>query len=806
MAYDREVDIKKVMASNPGMTYEEAAAQVDRNAGLNASLTASVKNGGLNLGSLNKGLQSFIKKSGVKSLKTSGDNAKIEREAVEGSVIGVTVNETKGGFQSLTATTKEGETVTIEPSLALMTSGVPGITVTKTSGKKTEITTLTGRTTADGFLNATVTQGSPKGIEKVLTLTVGADENKVRAAIRETSANGDVAVQNIGVDIKTKATTDVKKINEKTNTLAANPFGALNNLMSGAAGNPFGNILSNLAGVLKGTLKRGDKKTETFGAVVSSGGISVTDAINDAALNLQRLGEAVGDLGVTIPQPGAIGEQVNAVTDFSSVGVVKSQGYVSKEQPANFTDADGNTNLSRTITTETTWKKPTQTSYVSTTGDLIFKLNGTARYWDGDFTSFEDGKFKFEIVKTKEELEAELTEAVAKRQVSLLTVHSTGSAVNQNFDAKHMHFKHINTFTFKKKFWGDDRAQKRNYGGLQYHYLILKDGSIQRGRPVSIKLFNGEQRFFKYTISVAFDSGYTFDHPPPKGIDKKLFRSAETINADQWKAFDTFVSAYMKAVPSGQVLSTQEFLDTTSPGFNASEWVESKYGIESVYVDENQARERFKAKKFEFSPAELARILAKNPVKPTITPITTKPAPAPVPAKVADPKTGQPPAKTVEEKNSSEIEYNRITRQIDNKTREYERLEREYKTLDKSSERANVVSGQMTTILSEIETLRAQALEIESENKGFARVEELEVILTQAENKKNSTDKKYTNLVTIRGNSTDVQIAIDYGSVSAFNDLLNGVKNSLDEAVTAFNTAQRNYSQAVRESNRQESR
>ena len=802
MAYDREVDIRKVMASNPGMTYDEAAAQVDKNAGLNASLTSDFKNGGLNLGSLNKGLQSFIKKSGVKSLKTSGDNAKIDREATEGSILGITVNETKGGFQSLTATTKEGETVTIEPSIALMTADVPGITITKTSGKKTEITTLTGRTTSDGFLNATVTQGSPKGIENVLKLTVGADDNKIRAAITETSSNGTVAVQNIGVDIKTKATSDVKKINEKTNTLAANPFGALNNLLSGAAGNPFGNILSNLAGVIKGTLRRGDTKTETFGTVISAGGISVTDAINDASVNLQRLVDATNQLGVTIPQPGPIGKQANALTDTASTDVVKSQGYESKQQPANFTDETGNTNLNRTITPEVTWKKPTQESYVASSGDLIFKLNGTARYWDGDFTSFEDGKFKFELIRTKEELETELSNAVAKRPISLLTVGSTGSAVNQNFDAKFMHFKHINVFA---KYWLN-RAQKRNFGGLQYHYIILKDGSIQRGRPVSIRQFAGVNKFAKYNISIAFDAGYTFDHPPPKGIDKKLFRSAETINAEQWKAFDLFVSAYIKAVPGGQVLSNQEIRDTNSPGFNASEWIESKYGIESVYIDDNQAKVRYNANKDEFSPAELARLLAKNPIKPTITPISTKPAPAPVAAKVADPKTGQPPAKTIDEKNASEVEYNRITREIDSKTKKYDRFETEYKTLNKSSERATFVSGQMTTLASEIEALRTQALEIESENKGFARIDELEIILTKTDAKKSGSESKYTNLITIRGNSTDVQIAIDYGSVSEFEAELTKAKNAFEEALTAFNTANRNYTQAVRESDRQESR
>ena len=46
--YNREEDIQKVLASNPGMTRAEAEKQVDRNSAINQSFTSSISKSAFN--------------------------------------------------------------------------------------------------------------------------------------------------------------------------------------------------------------------------------------------------------------------------------------------------------------------------------------------------------------------------------------------------------------------------------------------------------------------------------------------------------------------------------------------------------------------------------------------------------------------------------------------------------------------------------------------------------------------------------------------------------------------------------------
>lgn len=779
--YDRERDIQNLMKQDPELTRAQAEAQVDRNLALNQRLTT----GSLNLDFLNGGLSSIIRKSEVKSLKTTGDNARIDREATEASVIGVTVNETAGGFVSLSATTKEGTSVTVEPSLALLTADVPGVKVTKTSANKTEITTLTGRTTSDGFLNATITQGSPKGIEKVLTLGLGLDKNAVKAAIKETSSNPDVAEKNIGISIQEKVTTDVKKVNEKTNSVTGNPLGSATNPLSGAAGNPFSNILGNVAGIMKGVIEQGSKIASKFGYEISSGN-SPVDATSTSQINTNLLNKASSSLGVTLPKPGAVGKQDFAITDTSNQQL-NIAGYSAAERLPNFVDRDGNTNFSTTIYDNLDVQVPTAT-------DIETQLTGRTKNWQGGQTDVNI--FKFDFVNTKEELEAELK--IIERPITLLSVACTGSALDQEISALDMHSKHLVIF---------DRDQ---HGGLQFHYIIRKDGSLQRGRPLDTPSFDGSKNWYRYSIFIAFDSGYNFNYPIPYEYNEPYYITEESITAAQWNTFELFVNAYFKAIPGGQVLSADEYAPGlgNGPGFIASDWVKDKFGKESLYRDyydpfgalvENSAKRRADANKGEFTPAEMARLVPEKIIKPTVTAIIIDPTPAPAPEQVSLPETGKPPEVTVDKKiNSSKI-YDEISKGIDEATDKLKQLQDKLSKTDRNSEQGIGFAAAIGVLSSQIESSRTEALKIESGDlKGFDKISVLQSIKEKAETKKKDDESKLTTLKEINVRNDTQEIISKYGSRAKFEIELNNAKSTYDRSLAEFIKARTDYDNAVR--------
>lgn len=677
--YNREEDIKKVLASNPGMTRAEAEKQVDRNLALNQSFSNNLSKNGFN-----SSLESLFSRSKISSLQNTGDNAKIAREATEGSKIGLKINETAGGFQSLTVTTNEGETVTVEPTVALMTNSIDGdgIKVTKTSGNKSEITTLTGKPTSDGFLATVVTHGSPKAIEKTIRARVTTDNNVIKTKISETSVNPTVAAEKVNVDVSKEVVVDVKQVTDNANRLLANPFGAIGELFSGSnaksekivgsAGNPFANILGNLAGVLSGTLQ------PTSFPTVTTRSISEISKVETNPLN--------GSLE-TIP-------------------IIK---------------ANGDTNLNQVV------NKSTLTSSDIKPTDEPVDLSRGLPGWQGNSTRKESYKNLFTYVNTVEELEAELRAAIIDRPMTAIWVNSTRTGKNQDVKVEDIMDRVVRGYN-------DTLAQYRAkglqitpslaarlksagyYDGPTMHYLIRRDGSIQRGRPLRIRVAEDTKRFGGWaqrTLAVEFVGGLNADAPFKNNIDKKLLIDQASYTPEQWKSFENICKVFRKVVPGGEAFTNDEYsgTDVLVTGFSARDWTNSRFGWETLYIGDNDLSTRYKNKLGPFEMEEISKYLPSKVAKPTVTPVETKPAPAPKPEKVADVKTGKPPVKTKEQDLTDEERLRQIEEEIDELVKENNKLMKEKGPLYGSTTN----NAKIVAINEKIKVIDAQLIELEKE-------------------------------------------------------------------------------------------
>ena len=195
----------------------------------------------------------------------------------------------------------------------------------------------------------------------------------------------------------------------------------------------------------------------------------------------------------------------------------------------------------------TTWKDPdAQTSTASTTAPA------------------SDSAYKFTRVNGLEELEAEFRSAT--RDITEVVVHWTAHFINQDIGAEEIHGQH-KTDGFK---------------GIGYHYVIRKDGTIERGRPINKRgahaKANGHNEF---SIGVAFVGGYMVNSNiglanPPYG--------KESINDEQMSALKMFFNAFYKVWPGGQAWGHNDTdpQNKPDPGFPVPEFVRSKFGKENV--------------------------------------------------------------------------------------------------------------------------------------------------------------------------------------------------------------------------------
>lgn len=591
----------------------------------------------ISLEKLNADLQGILNRVNIDTVQSTADNAKTTRVAIEGSKIGVTINETAGGFQSLTATTEEGETVTIEPTVALMTNSIDGggIKVTRTSGNISEITTLTGKTTSNGFLSTVVTHGSPKGIESAIRASVSTDENAIKLKVRETSSDPQVAEQNVGIDISKSVITDLQKISKRLNIQTANPYGSTTGSF-GSIGLPFGNVLGNVVATISGALRKSsfiNDNTRSLGRVVFPESFDPNTP------------EIIGSNGKTSITP--------LIGDGNEFELFNSPVKVGKSLPG----------------------------------------------WRGNSTSPNSFKTLFSHVDSKEELDAEMRGSFINRPFTAMLVGSTKTARNQDVDAEYIHRKHVE-YVNRNMVSG----QRNKYGGIQAHYVIRRDGSIQRGRPLVIPYWTGEgiRGWAKRTIVVYFAGGVDLDYPYEE--DKEDYLSPDSYTSAQWIAFESLCQSFRAASPGGEVISIDEYAGLgnvkESAMFSALDWTNQRFGWETLYVGNNSLTNRWQRGLGPMNLDEVSKYLPNRIAKPSVTPVNTKPA-----------TVSSTVTKTDEEKESDEQSLFIKQADIDKFNRELLRLRNEYDTLlgnpDFNASRIN-------QILSRISVLNLNVSQLES--------------------------------------------------------------------------------------------
>ena len=200
------------------------------------------------------------------------------------------------------------------------------------------------------------------------------------------------------------------------------------------------------------------------------------------------------------------------------------------------------------------------TSVSSTT--RTYTLEASSKNWNYSITP---KTFRFEPVSTEEELELELSNV--KRDITEAVIDWTGTFSDINITAKDIH-EDIHRTT-----------------GIQYHYIIQRDGTLQRGRPISIAT---EKSFISNHSSFSVLVGFVGGYNAMRGTENPdFYLSSKSLTSAQLLSFDQFCRSFYRAIPGGQILGRNaiEGDGHLAPGFDVIKYVKDKFDRGSIFTD-----------------------------------------------------------------------------------------------------------------------------------------------------------------------------------------------------------------------------
>ena len=172
----------------------------------------------------------------------------------------------------------------------------------------------------------------------------------------------------------------------------------------------------------------------------------------------------------------------------------------------------------------------------------------------------------FPYISSLEELEGEMRNI--SRDVTEVVVHWTETHTNRNIGSEEINKYHL----------------ELGLDGIGYHYVIRRDGSLQRGRPINLEgqhapINSHDQR----SIGVVFVGGINVPSGTP---NSENFLDVQSLTRSQFNTFDHLCRAFYNAFPGGQVVGHSEIdEDEVDPGFDVIDYVESVFGKKSKFED-----------------------------------------------------------------------------------------------------------------------------------------------------------------------------------------------------------------------------
>ena len=545
--------------------------------------------------------------SSIETLRTRARSQSAEVDAAAQAAINRfnAVNQTKlgqdldelNGFVPITQSADHSYDLVPGDAVCFMSENVPGLAadLVETVDNKVSLDAIVGASEGpsdgeigDGFLKEFAQACNPKAIKESLVEATGKTEDQLtdaiddltspelRATLTDTIKKGLDTAAAIASEFKSDVVKLEQRLAATQGTGAPNILEAvvleidktitttLKQLVGGAGISPVNldSITKNISLELPTEIEKAvnllkkiapDIPVDNFEEGLSGLSTSVSNAVVLDPLD--------ADLGTSTVPAEIIGAGSaawdDANTPIANAATVRASPEIvaQRSETLSVSDTDTENIVIKNEKTGSTTKITTEKTSVETS---IVTGGGTTTY------RRQKPLYGFTYVSSMEELEAELRSVT--RDITEVVVHWSATFLDQDIGAEEIHEWHT----------------QRGFSGCGYHYVIRKDGRIQRGRPISKRGSHAkDNRHNLFSVGICFVGGYNCLSGTP---NRDRYVGSESINEEQMKTFDQFMKSFYDVFPGSQAWG---HVDTDNkgkqdPGFDVPQYVFNKFGKVNV--------------------------------------------------------------------------------------------------------------------------------------------------------------------------------------------------------------------------------
>jgi N-acetylmuramoyl-L-alanine amidase len=185
--------------------------------------------------------------------------------------------------------------------------------------------------------------------------------------------------------------------------------------------------------------------------------------------------------------------------------------------------------------------------------DIAEPIDQSAK-WSGS-SSPDD---MFTMVSSVEELDAEFQNIF--RDITEVVIHATETYTNKDLGSVEI----------------NNLQSELGHDGIGYHYVIRRDGRLQRGRPVNrIGEHASTNGHDTYSIGIAMVGGLNVSSGENNATD---YRSSQSFTREQFTTLEKFVNSFYNRYPGGQVFGHNDIdVSEFDPYFDVQDYVESVF-------------------------------------------------------------------------------------------------------------------------------------------------------------------------------------------------------------------------------------
>ena len=491
---------------------------------------------------LNSQLFSVAARADTAKLKSQATTAASKLNSLVKSTVGRTIGETISNIQAITQEDDYGNPLAPGTGVTLVQEGADA-TLAGSGGSSANAITGAGETAGPKF--DIVSGNSPKAVLASLTTATGKAASSFQSIANSMTTSQNTAAQSSAID---DGSTDFDALSDtfftEVSTFTRN--------IDAAVGTDAQNVMESVIAQASGENR--SKLLALSGGDLTPRKISeILNILSAGTRNSQQ--QAINSLRSELPATDVVSIEDTAQSIDTSVS--------SQLMKSPRSDAFGTSSLP----TFTIGEGASLWEGTNTIVNLTTPSN-KSRAEDAFLNTAKSSKpqriYEFDFIASEEELEAEFRSTT--REITEVVLHWSATFLNQDWGSEELHEIHT----------------QRGFSGIGYHYVIRKDGRLQRGRPVDVigshAKDNGHN---KYSIGICLIGGYNC---MSKTKNPDRFVSSASINEKQMETLEQFMKMFYQVFPGGQAWG---HVDTDKkgkidPGFDVPDFVRIKFGKNNV--------------------------------------------------------------------------------------------------------------------------------------------------------------------------------------------------------------------------------